>query len=135
VVKIFASLFCFFLADQNVNAFKEVAIIRHPRIGEYAIAFITSTLTLQVTMPLPPPPPPPLLCPPPFPVLPGTNNLIIQLCSILGKPTPLYDFLPGPGACSSWGTPWEPLGVVGMKGKFCIKLSFVLRGVGNECVE
>lgn len=35
--------------DQNVNAFKEVAIIRHPRIGEYAIAFITSAVTLQVS--------------------------------------------------------------------------------------
>ncbi|MBA0789718.1 hypothetical protein Gohar_014409, partial [Gossypium harknessii] len=27
--------------DQNTQAFKEVAIIRHPRIGEYAFAFIT----------------------------------------------------------------------------------------------
>ncbi|PKA64729.1 hypothetical protein AXF42_Ash020353 [Apostasia shenzhenica] len=33
--------------DQNTQAFKEVAIIRHPRIGEYAFGFITSTLTLQ----------------------------------------------------------------------------------------
>ncbi|XP_038880670.1 protein LIKE COV 1-like [Benincasa hispida] len=33
--------------DQNTNAFKEVAIIRHPRIGEYAFGFITSTVTLQ----------------------------------------------------------------------------------------
>ncbi|CAN7126927.1 unnamed protein product [Brassica rapa subsp. narinosa] len=33
--------------DQNTQAFKEVAIIRHPRIGEYAIGFITSTLVLQ----------------------------------------------------------------------------------------
>ncbi|KAJ8541491.1 hypothetical protein K7X08_002307 [Anisodus acutangulus] len=33
--------------DQNTNAFKEVAIIRHPRIGEYAIGFITSSVTLQ----------------------------------------------------------------------------------------
>ncbi|CAM6106861.1 unnamed protein product [Calypogeia fissa] len=34
--------------DQNTQAFKEVAIIRHPRIGEYAIGFITSSLTLQM---------------------------------------------------------------------------------------
>ncbi|BBN15739.1 hypothetical protein MPTK1_7g00390 [Marchantia polymorpha subsp. ruderalis] len=33
--------------DQNTQAFKEVAIIRHPRVGEYAIGFITSTLVLQ----------------------------------------------------------------------------------------
>ncbi|KAK4722248.1 hypothetical protein AABB24_028495 [Solanum stoloniferum] len=33
--------------DQNTNAFKEVAIIRHPRIGEYAIGFITSSVVLQ----------------------------------------------------------------------------------------
>ncbi|GAB4847132.1 Protein LIKE COV 3 [Ancistrocladus abbreviatus] len=33
--------------DQNSHAFKEVAIIRHPRYGEYALAFITSTITLQ----------------------------------------------------------------------------------------
>ncbi|KAK1313918.1 hypothetical protein QJS10_CPA06g00683 [Acorus calamus] len=33
--------------DQNTQAFKEVAIIRHPRIGEYAFGFITSTVILQ----------------------------------------------------------------------------------------
>ncbi|EFJ37288.1 hypothetical protein SELMODRAFT_437885 [Selaginella moellendorffii] len=33
--------------DQNTQAFKEVAIIRHPRVGEYAIGFITSSLILQ----------------------------------------------------------------------------------------
>ncbi|CAL1412811.1 unnamed protein product [Linum trigynum] len=33
--------------DQNTTAFKEVAIIRHPRHGEYAFGFITSSLTLQ----------------------------------------------------------------------------------------
>ncbi|CAO1944285.1 unnamed protein product, partial [Urochloa humidicola] len=33
--------------DQNTTAFKEVAIIRHPRIGEYAFGFITSTVVLQ----------------------------------------------------------------------------------------
>ncbi|KAK8610429.1 hypothetical protein V6N13_081586 [Hibiscus sabdariffa] len=33
--------------DQNTQAFKEVAIIRHPRIGEYAFGFITSSVTLQ----------------------------------------------------------------------------------------
>ncbi|KAB2072304.1 hypothetical protein ES319_A07G006700v1 [Gossypium barbadense] len=33
--------------DQNTQAFKEVAIIRHPRFGEYAFAFITSSVTLQ----------------------------------------------------------------------------------------
>ncbi|KAF7129118.1 hypothetical protein RHSIM_Rhsim10G0144700 [Rhododendron simsii] len=34
--------------DQNTTAFKEVAIIRHPRVGEYAFGFITSSVTLQV---------------------------------------------------------------------------------------
>ncbi|XP_062159143.1 protein LIKE COV 1-like [Alnus glutinosa] len=33
--------------DQSSNAFKEVAIIRHPRVGEYAFGFITSTVVLQ----------------------------------------------------------------------------------------
>ncbi|PIN03987.1 hypothetical protein CDL12_23485 [Handroanthus impetiginosus] len=33
--------------DQNTQAFKEVAIIRHPRIGEYAFGFITSSVSLQ----------------------------------------------------------------------------------------
>ncbi|KAL4649927.1 hypothetical protein ACB092_01G049800 [Castanea dentata] len=33
--------------DQTSNAFKEVAIIRHPRIGEYAFGFITSSVVLQ----------------------------------------------------------------------------------------
>uniref|UniRef100_A0A0E0DRW7 COV1-like protein n=1 Tax=Oryza meridionalis TaxID=40149 RepID=A0A0E0DRW7_9ORYZ len=33
--------------DQNTTAFKEVAIISHPRIGEYAFGFITSTMILQ----------------------------------------------------------------------------------------
>ncbi|KAL9267659.1 CONTINUOUS VASCULAR RING 1-like protein [Drosera capensis] len=33
--------------DQNSQAFKELAIIRHPRIGEYAFGFITSSVTLQ----------------------------------------------------------------------------------------
>ncbi|KAI4313674.1 hypothetical protein L6164_026633 [Bauhinia variegata] len=33
--------------DQDSSAFKEVAIIRHPRVGEYAIGFITSTVMLQ----------------------------------------------------------------------------------------
>lgn len=37
------------IADQNTQAFKEVAIIRHPRIGEYAFGFITSSVTLQVS--------------------------------------------------------------------------------------
>lgn len=39
----------FFLTDQNTQAFKEVAIIRHPRVGEYAFGFITSTVVLQVS--------------------------------------------------------------------------------------
>ncbi|KAF3635686.1 Protein LIKE COV 2 [Capsicum annuum] len=34
-------------AHQNTTAFKEVAIIRHPRVGEYAFGFITSSVTLQ----------------------------------------------------------------------------------------
>lgn len=34
--------------DQNTQAFKEVAIIRHPRIGEYAFGFITSSVVLQI---------------------------------------------------------------------------------------
>lgn len=43
-----------FCADQNTTAFKEVAIICHPRVGEYAFGFITSTVTLQVLfIPLP----------------------------------------------------------------------------------
>ncbi|KAH9691812.1 protein LIKE COV 2 [Citrus sinensis] len=33
--------------DQNTSAFKEVAIIRHPRLGEYAFGFITSSVVLQ----------------------------------------------------------------------------------------
>ncbi|CAK9162617.1 unnamed protein product, partial [Ilex paraguariensis] len=33
--------------DQNTTAFKEVAIICHPRVGEYAFGFITSTVILQ----------------------------------------------------------------------------------------
>ncbi|GAB2222233.1 hypothetical protein Droror1_Dr00013439 [Drosera rotundifolia] len=33
--------------NQDSQAFKEVAIIRHPRIGEYAFGFITSWVTLQ----------------------------------------------------------------------------------------
>ncbi|GJY94287.1 hypothetical protein Tco_0510648 [Tanacetum coccineum] len=32
---------------QGSNAFKEVAIIKHPSVGEYAIGFITSTLVLR----------------------------------------------------------------------------------------
>lgn len=36
------------ITDQNSQAFKEVAIIRHPRIGEYAFGFITSSFVLQV---------------------------------------------------------------------------------------
>lgn len=40
-------------ADQNTTAFKEVAIIRHPRLGEYAFGFITSSVVLQVvTLPV-----------------------------------------------------------------------------------
>ncbi|GFQ00373.1 hypothetical protein PHJA_002181300 [Phtheirospermum japonicum] len=33
--------------DQTSQAFKEVAIVRHPRIGEYAFGFITSTVILR----------------------------------------------------------------------------------------
>ncbi|CAH9132404.1 unnamed protein product [Cuscuta epithymum] len=33
--------------DQNSHAFKEVALIKHPRHGEYALGFITSSLVLQ----------------------------------------------------------------------------------------
>ncbi|WOK95585.1 protein LIKE COV 1-like [Canna indica] len=33
--------------DQSTRAFKEVVIVRHPRIGEYAIGFITSKLILR----------------------------------------------------------------------------------------
>lgn len=36
------------LTDQNSQAFKEVAIIKHPRLGEYAFGFITSSVLLQV---------------------------------------------------------------------------------------
>ncbi|GAB4845169.1 Protein LIKE COV 2 [Ancistrocladus abbreviatus] len=34
-------------SDQKTTAFKEVAIIRHPRHGEYAFGFITSSVILQ----------------------------------------------------------------------------------------
>ncbi|PIM97847.1 hypothetical protein CDL12_29679 [Handroanthus impetiginosus] len=37
----------YFITDQNTTAFKEVAIIRHPRVGEYAFGFITSSVVLQ----------------------------------------------------------------------------------------
>lgn len=37
------------MSDQNTTAFKEVAIIRDPRIGEYAFGFITSSVTLQLS--------------------------------------------------------------------------------------
>lgn len=37
----------YYFTDQTSNAFKEVAIIRHPRIGEYAFGFITSSVVLQ----------------------------------------------------------------------------------------
>ncbi|XP_024979833.1 protein LIKE COV 1-like isoform X1 [Cynara cardunculus var. scolymus] len=33
--------------DQKTQAFKEVAIIKHPRVGEYAFGFITSSVVLQ----------------------------------------------------------------------------------------
>ncbi|KAK4361508.1 hypothetical protein RND71_020460 [Anisodus tanguticus] len=33
--------------DEDSHAFKEVAIIRHPRLGEYAFGFITSTIILR----------------------------------------------------------------------------------------
>ncbi|KAL7600900.1 protein LIKE COV 1 [Lactuca sativa] len=33
--------------DQNTRAFKEVVIMRHPRVGEYAFGFITSSFILQ----------------------------------------------------------------------------------------
>lgn len=33
--------------EQNASAFKEVAIISHPRMGEYAFGFITSSVILQ----------------------------------------------------------------------------------------
>ncbi|XP_051126777.1 protein LIKE COV 3 [Andrographis paniculata] len=33
--------------DESSQAFKEVAIVRHPRVGEYALGFITSTIILQ----------------------------------------------------------------------------------------
>lgn len=35
------------ISDQSSRAFKEVVIIRHPRVGEYALGFITSTVTLR----------------------------------------------------------------------------------------
>ncbi|CAI9777828.1 unnamed protein product [Fraxinus pennsylvanica] len=35
--------------DESSSAFKEVAILRHPRIGEYTFGFITSTVVLQKT--------------------------------------------------------------------------------------
>ncbi|MBA0699978.1 hypothetical protein Goari_001569 [Gossypium aridum] len=44
----FYDLLIYCVSDQKSQAFKEVAIIRHPRIGEYAFGFITSSVTLQV---------------------------------------------------------------------------------------
>ena len=35
------------VSDQSSRAFKEVVIIRHPRIGEYALGFITWTVALR----------------------------------------------------------------------------------------
>lgn len=35
--------------DERSSAFKEVAIVRHPRIGEYTFGFITSTVVLRKT--------------------------------------------------------------------------------------
>lgn len=37
----------YLITDQGSHAFKEVVIISHPRVGEYAIGFITSTVVLQ----------------------------------------------------------------------------------------
>lgn len=37
-----------FCTDKDTTAFKEVAIIRHPRVGEYVFGFITSSVVLQV---------------------------------------------------------------------------------------
>ena len=35
------------ISDQSSRAFKEVVIIRHPRIREYALGFITATVALR----------------------------------------------------------------------------------------
>lgn len=35
------------LGQEGSHAFKEVAIIKHPSVGEYAIGFITSTVILR----------------------------------------------------------------------------------------
>ncbi|OEL21031.1 Protein LIKE COV 2 [Dichanthelium oligosanthes] len=45
--EMFISFFFSLLTDQNTTAFKEVAIISHPRVGEYAFGFITSSMVLQ----------------------------------------------------------------------------------------
>ncbi|KAI3761050.1 hypothetical protein L1987_51456 [Smallanthus sonchifolius] len=37
----------FSIKCQGSNAFKEVGIIKHPSVGEYALGFITSTLVLR----------------------------------------------------------------------------------------
>jgi len=37
-----------FFACQDTMAFKEVAIIRHPHVGEYSYGFITSSLVLLI---------------------------------------------------------------------------------------
>ena len=42
-------VYIYVVTDQNSQAFKEVAIIRHPRVGEYAFGFITSSVVLQVS--------------------------------------------------------------------------------------
>jgi uncharacterized membrane protein len=41
------SVLMMMISDQSSRAFKEVVIIRHPRIGEYALGFITSTVALR----------------------------------------------------------------------------------------
>ncbi|KAI3726486.1 hypothetical protein L1987_66283 [Smallanthus sonchifolius] len=40
-------IFAGYIYGQGSNAFKEVAIIKHPNAGEYAFGFITSTLVLR----------------------------------------------------------------------------------------
>ncbi|KAF3773743.1 hypothetical protein EJ110_NYTH54699 [Nymphaea thermarum] len=50
VLELYLSVLFTFLSvvtDQDSKAFKEVAIIRHPRVGEYALGFITSSLILK----------------------------------------------------------------------------------------
>ena len=43
----FLTWYVIFFIDYNTTTFKNVTIIHHPRVGQYAFGFFTSTITLQ----------------------------------------------------------------------------------------